>query len=121
MSSARFSWGASSACSTSPEAASSGRALEVKCGDPHALVEVQPVRGGAIRPNTGVEVKLTAPQPAGLVDHPVHQRARVAAAAVLPTGRQVVAVERVAPSERVEDSTARRAGRLLVLGSECGD
>jgi enoyl-CoA hydratase len=82
------------------------RPREVVRGDAHPLVEVQPVRVGAVRTDPGIEVELIAVEALGLVDHPVHQLARVPLASMLESRAQVIAIQRVAPREVMDGAEA---------------
>src|SRR5712692_6205025 len=99
----------------------SDRAQEVERRDAHPLVEVQAVGVRAVRADAGIKVELVAAEALGLIDHPVHQLARVTLAAMLEPRCEVIAVKGAAPREHVDDAKARGCSRLNVVLDEEAD
>src|SRR4029077_16002942 len=97
------------------------QAREVERRDAHPLVEIQAMGVRAVRAHSGIEVKLVASEPFGLVDHPVQQLACVTLAPMLRTSREVIAVEGPAPCEHMHDAETRRRGGLGVVLNEKAD
>src|SRR5690348_8644308 len=86
--------------------------------DPHALVEVKAMGGGAVRSDARVQMELATAKSLSLLDHPVQQQPCVPATAKRAPGRKVVAVERVTPCQVVEHPKSGRGGRLLAVAVE---
>src|SRR5215472_17069030 len=80
-----------------------------------------PVRSLTVGLHAGVEAEFAAAQPPRLLDHPVHQRRRVALPAMPRQRRQIVAVQGVTPGEIVVDAKPGRGHRLLASLDEESD
>src|SRR6202023_3011947 len=79
------------------------------------------VRVSAVWPGSRVEMELVTFESPGLVDHPVHEPARVSLLAVLVSGAEVIAVQRLTPREVMDDPKPRDGGGVKVLFGEKPD
>src|SRR5216683_5190926 len=94
-------------------------AREMERCDAHPLVEIQAVGVGAVGPRPGIQVELVAVEALGLVDEPVHELACVALAPMLEPRAEVVAVQRMAPGQHMDDpESGHRDGQWVVLDEE---